>query len=912
MALRKEQVVLVGTVAVLGFLVWKSVGADAPKSGPPKKPKPLELVRQDVPDTDLVLPAKRTLDPDARDLFSPPSDTRPLPPLELIAPPSAALPALRPPTVPGPIVALYGKFLRVSAAPIDVPDLFVDAADVADTAADAPGAAAGKGAKPPKIDSAAATPEQIAARIASRKKLYDWIRIGDYRFGEIRNPNRYELAKRPNEDVLFVEYNPDTGLPKFPGQPPTPVPRKTVNEFDFAQTVANQIEIRRAQFGNPLPASEYDLALEFADWCIEQSLETPRALVVAEEMYRRAAAVLSEAPAPRLGLARVWEAGFQFEKAFQEYNALIEGNLKGNPLVMVSLAKLEARFRMTEKARARLVEAERLGRNEWQVQEALGTFLLENGDAKEAVAHLRIANQVEPQGAGDKRVRARLRTALGGALIAIGNVTEGREWIEKALQADPTDPIAQAALVSAAVTAAKPGTSSDASVGAADKLGDGEAQGFELLLANGMAQANVRTPESAAKARANLVAAAAADPLRAYLPWRALSFLAETTNHPEEAVRFVDLALENHPLDAWSLYQRGRLAAAKDDLDGAAESFKAALDRDISFVDALAALGELSHRRGDFASADRYYDRALSLDPTLTDVQAMRGVNYLELGAMRDAEDCFKKALAVDPDHPTARNGQAWCYYRRGDATEAIARLRELDDNRRSFPATDPHRVWAVAQIGRLTDHLEKVAWTDRFERVELRNFWSVQENYGPTFSIHDGLVTMAGTFKSEGRARMWQVKNATDFVSAEARVTIHTGTNARVGLFVSREQQRAGETQVEAEVNVSRHHESGKNTLQTRNYKRGQEDLPYTDVAGFEWKLDVPVLVRIERTGDKETPRVRITFDGIPVLDGAPIPTLGRSTNDLRLGIFAEGQVGRTCNVDIDDFEIVYRARGK
>src|SRR5204863_2341632 len=161
--------------------------------------------------------------------------------------------------------------------------------------------------------------------------------------------------------------------------------------------------------------------------------------------------------------------------------------------------------------------------------------------------------------------------------------------------------------------------------------------------------------------KASLVAAAATDPLRAGLAWRTLSYLAENTRHPEEALRFIELAYENDPLDGWTLYQRGRLLAAKDDLEGATESFKSALDRDIGFVDALAALGEIEHRRANFANADRYLERALSIDPTLIGALALRGVNSLEMGALHDAEEQFRKVLSVERDHPTARNGLAWC-----------------------------------------------------------------------------------------------------------------------------------------------------------------------------------------------------------------------------------------------------------
>src|SRR5690348_17666027 len=55
--------------------------------------------------------------------------------------------------------------------------------------------------------------------------------------------------------------------------------------------------------------------------------------------------------------------------------------------------------------------------------------------------------------------------------------------------------------------------------------------------------------------------------------------------------------------------------------------------------------------------------------------------------------------------------------------------------------------------------------------------------------------------------------------------ITIRAGTTARVGLFVSREQQRAGESQIEAEVAIARPNDPGKNGLQWHAMKRGEED---------------------------------------------------------------------------------------
>jgi hypothetical protein len=322
-------------------------------------------------------------------------------------------------------------------------------------------------------------------------------------------------------------------------------------------------------------------------------------------------------------------------------------------------------------------------------------------------------------------------------------------------------------------------------------------------------------------------------------------------------------------------------------------------------------MGEIQYRRGENAAAERYLERALALDPKLANVAALRGLNYLGLQSVGDAEKAFQAALAIEKDQPTAQNGLAWCRYLRGETQEALTQLAEVDDRRRNLPETEPHRAWARAQLARIQDHIEKFAWTDRFERTDLMNGWQRDERAGPQFSIHDGMVTRSGAFnRQDGLARMFQERGAGSFVSFEARVTIHSESQARVGVFVSRETERSGEITFEAEVTVSRNPEPGKNTIQTRVAKRGEEELEYTDVAGFDWKPDVPVVVRIERIGESSDSKVRLFVDGFPVLDGKAVPNLGRTTNALRIGLFARGGVGRKVLVDMDDVEIVAREK--
>ena len=95
-------------------------------------------------------------------------------------------------------------------------------------------------------------------------------------------------------------------------------------------------------------------------------------------------------------------------------------------------------------------------------------------------------------------------------------------------------------------------------------------------------------------------------------------------------MRWIEEAHQADPTDAWTLYQRGRLLAARGDQEGARESLMGALDRELAFPDALIALGELAYRAGDHASAELYFERALAVDPARAEVHALRGENLLE------------------------------------------------------------------------------------------------------------------------------------------------------------------------------------------------------------------------------------------------------------------------------------------
>jgi tetratricopeptide (TPR) repeat protein len=883
-------------VVFLLFAAWVGSNLDGSDAGdtPSRRSRggsssEREYLPIQVPDLAASLPDGARDDHFSRDLFAPPSDTAPLPPLELVLPPIEALPALLAPTAygPGPSTA---HLLSVDPVVRYVPGLFQGEeqqpsgpVDVVDT-----------------IDPANMTAGQRAARFEAFKRQYDWVVVtgGRLMFGQIRNKERYDLA-RLGQDVLFVEIDPETGLERFPDQQAIPLPRANVTELGLADTSANYIEITRRSFPLPLRHGDFESAREFAARCIELRNETRRGLEVAEDVYR----LLVEADAGdvrgSLGLARCYELGFRFEEAFNAYQKMTDGPFKAEPQPWARLGDLLARFRLFDRAEEHYREALRVRSTHWEACWRFGRFLLERGRYEEALVHLSEAAKREPADAELRWARVAIRSDLGRCLLQLGRIGDGYERFEQARNANPSVDLGLAGMISAALFL------EDVEPPALAAAGDqGPDASFDLLLALGLASLDQQEWRSS---RGYMERAAAADPFRAWMAWRALSWLAEITGHPEEAYDFIERAYLSEPTDAWTLYQLGRLLARQGDAPGAMQAFKAALDLDLDFADALVGLARLHQLAGEHGAAERYYERALSVDPDRPVVYSLRGFNHFSLGEPGAAGEDFDQAVNYEDDLASARNGLAWWYYARGDSDEALTRFDYVVESRRDAPESDPHRQYAIDQRERIMEHEKKEVWTDRFDRVgSIANDWSLDESDGVVSSLRDGEVWLEGRFESSGRGRVYQVLPAERFLSLEATVTIHEAKETHVGVFVSKEQVgRSGEIRTQSKVSLRRSREG---RVQATFIRKGQNEEEVLDLDDHTWPIGEPMRVRIETNGDPADTRMSLWLDELPVLENFEVQSLGRSQMPVRFGVAVEGKKGSSAKVSIDDVHIVRR----
>jgi len=922
MGLRKEQIVF---GVVLLFVAYKANGllasAETSRRGS-SRAEDKQLVAPDMPDVALALPeGDRSVDFD-RNLFEPPSPTQPLPPLAVDPPRFDALPALAPPTSFGPGAAHHGALLRRPAQPASarpLPGLFADL-DAYDPGAGDLTEFEDLGLEEIDPDDPDAAnrlpddPEERAARIAGFKQQYDWIYRASYMFGRIENDDRYTLALDdtlpPGVALRFVQVDPFTGRALY-GDNALEYTAEDIREFGLRDTPLTRIEVGYASFPETLPSTRVPEALRFAEECLQLRNETPRALEVAEEMYRRAQAVnTQDSIEPRLGLARCYELAFRLDDASAVYRDLLASGFAANGIVHARLGDLQARLRLDAAAEASLRRAVDLDAGSWEVRWRLGSFLASRGRYAEAEPNLAAAVDREPRGVENRRWRVRVRLDHATALMQLGRVDEALEAFQRSLSADPDGEegladVCRAGVVSAARLADSAAASAAlAEISAGDDVASG---GFDSKLGLGLLALDEGRFEEAA---ALLLEARGLDPFRAYEADRALSRVAEITDNPEEADAFAADALAGNPRDPWTLYQVGRLAEAAGDTIRARAAFQAAVELELAFTPAIARLARLLEDTGDVASAERYYERATDLEPGNAQLWARRGWNALAAGDLALAETSFRTARDLSPGSPSARAGLAWWRYATGDSGEALILLGEIVDDARSDGTVGPWSEFAEAEAERILDHDSKEVFRDRFDRANGRiaNNWIEDKGVGPLSDLVDGAVRITGSQTQSGRTRVFRELPPDRFLAFSCELTVGPeARGTRAGVFLSMERpSRTGAAETRAEIAVCRNRDG---EIEVRVQAKATDgDAPFRVTPGPPWPVGEPVRIAIQRSGEDLASRFTIYVDGEPVLPDIQVDSMMSSRQNLRFGVFTEGDPGRVADLTFEDARVVRR----
>lgn len=913
MAIRKEPIVF---LAVAAFCGWKasSMLADTPRA-PRVGRGSADYASAGGPDVALALPDEARDVAFERNLFAPPSATNPLPRLLPEFPRFEPLGALAPPTAFGPVPALYGELLRVPDRPsfaADMPDLFAVEDDLVEPVEALESVSNEEGTPLPD------DPDARAARIAGLKEQYDWIFSNGYKFGRITNENRYRIVRpggAPVEgtEIDFIEYDIAQGRPRFGDMSITYVAEQ-VREFGLVDNALTEVEVGIAWFGDPLSPQNFGDAIEFAQRCLILRNETPRALEVAEELFRRAQAInTGDSIEPRLGLARCFELGFRLQDAYAVYEELLADGFASNPIVHARLGSLLATLRLDAEAEARFADAMRVARGDWEAHWRFGKFLLERDRTGEAREHLDSAVEREPRGDGARVWRVRVRFDAAHAALAAGDADAALDGFVSAKAADPTDELGmlqacEAGILSAARFAASGPERAENGAGTGDPA-DGS---FELLLARGLAALEGGRLEEAARV---LEVAAGSDPFRTHEAKRALSRVAEVTGNPELAESFAREALEANPDDPWTLYQLGRLAEADLDDNGARAAYRAALAIELDLTPALERMGKILSESGQYEDAERYFRRAADVagdgtpKASLAGLHSRRGWNALAMGDLEIARQSFDRARDLKPSLASARLGVAWLAYAAGESAEAISQFGEIiDDRRASSDEIDAYAAFAEAQAARIADHERKEVFRDRFDRTDGRiaNGWREDQGVGPLSDLRDGVVRIEGQHDASGRTRVYRTLPPDRLIAFSAVLTVGAeAKGTRSGLFVSQENQSgSGQNEVRSELLITRTKDGDLQVLTRKSPT--DDDAVYKEVPGPEWPIGAPIRIAIERSGDDLESRWTVYVDGEPVAQNLDVKGLTSARQGLRFGAFVEGDPGRRADLTIDDVRVV------
>ncbi len=156
-----------------------------------------------------------------------------------------------------------------------------------------------------------------------------------------------------------------------------------------------------------------------------------------------------------------------------------------------------------------------------------------------------------------------------------------------------------------------------------------------------------------------------------------------------ERKRFLDAAeaalttaLKLDPKDPDVLFQLGRLALIRDEIDKGLARFQEVVQVAPDHAAASYWAGYCMEKKGKLVEADDLYRRAIAADPTYARTFAALGMLYLNQGADAAARAVLLEGARINPDDPATHHNLGLAHLTLGEVDDAIQHLTrslELD-----------------------------------------------------------------------------------------------------------------------------------------------------------------------------------------------------------------------------------------
>jgi tetratricopeptide (TPR) repeat protein len=910
--LKREQGLLLGTIAILGLMAW-GLFSDTGGLRGPRGAKRLTLEIESLGASDPVVSLVGTLD--RRDALVKPQADAPLAPLNLPAPPLADLPALLPPPIPDSGLDNWSDHLYVypTVPPGALDDLV--SAGQADEFSNAGAAVEGESEVEPAAASEADDPFADQDPSDEYSALYDSVRLDAIRtfFGWVLDEDRYD--KKSGDSIRFQQVDPKTGKELFA---PRTFEAGTYENFSLASTLRNRIEMRVREMRHATLGRTEELRLHIL-WLLDNAIAEPVGFAYAEEHARQLIALDSNDANNWLTLGEVWERTFRFDEAFTMYARLAGeelpasapdlgleleyGRFQTSPAMRLGMARILVRIGVDHEAETLLRRASQLDPNNSAALYALGQVLLDRGRPEEALPLLlRVASL--PGSRSDSNSLAN-GLALGAAYLATGQWPQAR-----AAYADT----ARAAGAKSAGLAARQGEIAANYLAGEFALALQEAQDAiaefgpkpGLLYLRGLATG--ADGGAAAEVVRDLRAAAEANPLDAASALAALAFWYDVLAMPSEAAESLDKALTLEPDLDYGRYLLARWAARDGQLETASEELRKLVAKGPHCGAALAELAwllnqlevsqaaEVAFRRAELARPA--WANSTGSAPQWADLAMRRGLNQMELEQWDVAAEHLHDALSLNPNQYSAQNSLAAVAYAQGDLVQAVSDFGFLQDNLRQNPE-DPQYLYAKTWQDRIQRHALLRRWTDNFDGSRLRPGWEIQlqarNGVGP--ELKGGRLVIRGNHEKQGLSRATREVVALHFQSFKGELKVGAEHRGDAGLFVAIETRQGRPTW---EFKVFR----DRNGMLVYQWNQGAKEE--RKALGRKLAADQPLHVEFRLDREPSTPVLQVRLDDVVIYQG-PSAFLKSASGSLVYGIYVQTANALPVDASLDEVEVIY-----